>query len=569
MKIRINLSLRLAIAFLLVVLISICFVGYFSYRNASDNLRNSLGEKLASIAQTAVLNIDSTKHASLQPGDEESEDYQALVAYLRQVQDANELTYIYSFVRSENKDKALFVLDADPEEPAAIGDEYELEEAIEKAFQGEATYNDELISDEWGTFLSAFAPIKNEAGQVIGVLGVDISAEQVLLLQKDLAKRIYLAVLPALLIALILSFIMARSIIRPVGSLSILLNEMAERGGDLTQRLNADRRDELGDLSKATNKMLGAIQTMIVDIKGVIENLRINASQLAVSTKETQEIAEQISAAYHQVASGAESQAVSTELVNQKAGEIQRQLKQVTAAFEQVNGKSQSTENITKDGLQALDKVGRQMSQMSQSVQSTMEIVRNLTSNSAQIGETIQAVNDIAEQTNLLALNAAIEAARAGEAGRGFAVVAEEVRKLADQSKESVASISALLEQIRNEMERLSVIMEDNARLASSGESLSTLIEGAFRKIASSIYETTESISRGGSVVYIAGTLGEDISREIHNVSSVAQNNVAFIQEVTASSSEESTALERIADAAERLNQIAEELERLVNRFNV
>jgi len=569
MKFRMNLGYRLALAFLIVVLISTCLVGFFSYRTATENLRASLGERLTSIAQTTVLSIDVEKHASLKPGDEESEDYQTLLDYLRQVQEANELTYIYTFIMSENKDKALFVLDADSEEPASIGEEYEMEDSIYKAFQGQASYNKELVSDEWGTFLSAFAPIQNEKGEVVAVLGVDISAEHVLLLQKELARRIYFAVLPAVLLALFLSFYIARSISKPIASLSVILNEMANKGGDLTQRLEVSREDEIGDLGHATNRMLGSIQTMVSEIKTVTEQLRVNATQLAQSTRESQKIAQQITSAYGQVALGAESQAVSTEKVSEKASEITTQLQQLIQAFELVNGKSQHTEKITKDGTQALHKVQQQMSQMAERVSTTMGIVQNLMLNSAQIENTIQSVNDIAEQTNLLALNAAIEAARAGESGRGFAVVAEEVRKLADQSKESVTNISGLLDLIKKEIDRLSEIMKENSSLASSGEALSGLINEAFTKIASSIKETGESINMGSSVVYNAGALGEDISKEINNVSSVAQNNVAFIEEVSASSSEESVAMNKISEAAESLDRIAEDLELMVNRFKV
>jgi hypothetical protein len=105
-------------------------VGFLSYKNASDKLREDMGRRLVAIAQTASLQIDAAIHAGLKPGDEGTEEYEILVEKLRKVQETNNLKYIYTFVLSPDKTKPVFVLDADPEEPAGIGEEYGMEDSI-------------------------------------------------------------------------------------------------------------------------------------------------------------------------------------------------------------------------------------------------------------------------------------------------------------------------------------------------------------------------------------------------------------------------------------------------------
>lgn len=569
MNFRISLRLRLIICFLVLVIISSCSVGLLAYRNASAKLREDMGQRLLAIAKTAALQIDTVKHKGLTPGDEGTDEYESLTSTIRKVQETNNLEFIYTFILSSDGSKPVFVLDADPDEPAGIGDEYLMEESIQEAFNGKPTYNKELSTDQWGTFLSAFAPIYDDNMNVIGVLGVDISAEDVLIAEKHLKNLIYKAVFPGLAMALLLSLLVAGGISRPLVHLSNLLNNMAQHGGDLTQRLSADRQDELGDLGRATNKMLASIQLMVGDIKKTVEKLRLNARRLEESTRECREISGQISLAYGQVAEGAERQAVSTETVNTKAIEIKKQLSDVIGAFQGVDTKSHITQQVANEGIEALDKVKDQMSRMKDKVNDTLVVVSELAKESQEIGTVIQKVSEIAEQTNLLALNAAIEAARAGDAGKGFAVVAEEVRKLADQARGAVDIIAGQLGNIKAETDKLTKVMGENAELANSGESLSRLINDAFLKVSESIEETASGISQGGGVVYRASTLGEEISREIVNVSNIAQANVAFIEEVSASSQEEAQSMDRIAEAAEHLNCIAGELDNLVNMFKI
>jgi methyl-accepting chemotaxis protein len=217
-------------------------MGFFIYRMTTQNLIESLGEKEIAVAKSASLQIDPVKHLNLKPGDEKSKDYQDMIKYLRQVQEINDLTYIYTFVLNEDKSKVLYVLDADPEKPYKIGDEYgDLMDSISNTFNGTASHDKDLVKDEDGIFLSGYAPIYDAKHNVIAILGVDISAEKVLTKQNELLRQMAFSLLPGILIALLISIVFSRRTSRSLSTLNGVIANMASRSGDLTQRITVKR----------------------------------------------------------------------------------------------------------------------------------------------------------------------------------------------------------------------------------------------------------------------------------------------------------------------------------------
>lgn len=564
-----SLRFRLVGLFLLVLLMASVGVGYFSYQTSTKNLRNSLGERLLAITQTAVIQDNLADHIHLKPGDENSEEYLSLVNYLREIKDKNNLTYLYTFSQSADKSKVFFVLDSDEENPAKIGEEYELDEDIETAFNGTPIYSKEFYTDEWGTFLSAFTPIYGDDGEVIAILGADISADNVLDLESDLRKQIALAILPVFILTIILSLFMANRIINPLLRLTQLFGEMAEQGGDLTQRTDANRKDEIGKLSASANKIIETIQQMVIDIKASVLELKRGSKAITTSAKQSNSISQQMALAYSQVAAGAEAQAASTEQVNKKAVSINTHLTHLAQSFLSLTEQAQQSQKMTRRGIEDLGSVTNQIYTMSQRIKETMNLVDHLEGNTKKIEEMSMIIHQISDQTNLLALNAAIEAARAGEAGRGFAVVADEVRKLAEQSRDSVSDVNEALLQIKNDTVKLAAEMESNCKIAESGETLAREINQSFEEILLSVSDIGKITEEAQEIVTFSSALGLEISQETEKISQVAQNNAAFTEEVTASAQEQAGSAEIVSSAANDVENTALELERMVELFKV
>lgn len=569
MQIKNSLQFRFIMAFLIVSVVAYASVGFFIYQTASQNYRDSLGEKLIGIAKTAVLQLDISTHMLLKPGDEVTNDYQKMTNFLKQIQKENDLTYIYTFILGEKEDKVLFVLDADSEEPCAIGEEFQKEDEIAQAFSGQASFNKEFTTDEWGTYISGYAPMYDENGNVVAVLGIDYSAKKVLEQERQLLTKILLSSVPGILLSLFLSILLSGGISRPISSLSKIMEDMSSRSGDLTQRLETTSNDELGVLSKATNKMLSSIHEMIKDIDETIKNLNNSAGIVANSAHESHFISEQMTNWYSQMAQGAENQANSTKKVNEKMNDIKKHLKSLDSSFIEITQRMQEADGVIFEGKDEINRINNQIYQMSERIEDTINIVKNLAVHSHRIKNIITIINQIAEQTNLLALNAAIEAARAGEAGRGFAVVAEEVRKLADEAQSSVINISEVLTIINNEINQLTQVMKSNYKLAQSGEDIASNVNKSFNNISQAINLVSDSISEGGKTIGQTSILGEEIFEEINNVNEIAQNNAAFVEEIMASSEEQGASIEKLADSAQELEKIASHLDQMINKFKI
>ena len=265
--------------------------------------------------------------------------------------------------------------------------------------------------------------------------------------------------------------------------------------GDLTESVESeftDRKDEIGQLSKALNAMVKRLQEIVGEILAGAEGIA-KASQ-------------QMSATSQQLSQGANEQASSVE-------EVSSSMEQMVANIQQNTDNSQQTEKIAlvaKEGIQS----------GSQATNTAVEAMKS-------IAERIRIINDIAFQTNILALNAAVEAARAGEHGRGFAVVAAEVRKLAERSKIAADEI--------DEMSRSGVSISEQA-----GKELEILVP-EIEKTAQLVQEIAAS-----SLEQNSGA--DQVNQALQQLNNVTQQNAAASEQLASSSQELASQAEQLKD---------------------
>ena len=166
-------------------------------------------EHAGSSAKIAAQRIDGDLLEQLQAGDEGSADYEEILSRLQEFLCAgDEIKYIYTM--RMNGDTLEFIVDADTEEEgAAIGEAYEIYDEIAEAFDGNVTVDSEMTSDEWGDFYSAFAPVHNSAGDIVGIVGVDCSATEIRIQQSALIRKFMLIELAGLAIAVVLSLVIS------------------------------------------------------------------------------------------------------------------------------------------------------------------------------------------------------------------------------------------------------------------------------------------------------------------------------------------------------------------------
>ncbi|MDC2867935.1 methyl-accepting chemotaxis protein, partial [Bacillus sp. BP-3] len=251
----------------------------------------------------------------------------------------------------------------------------------------------------------------------------------------------------ALIIGGVIIYFITLSITKPLKQLVVSSHKISE--GDLTEIIEIRSNDEIGQLGKGFNKMVGSLRELISRINSSAGHVAAASEELTASVRQASEATEQITMAIDQVSSGAVTQTKGVEQGAILLQEVTEGIQSVADTSSVIATSSAYTRQKAENGDQLVEQTVSQMQSIHQSVAESDQIIKLLDNKSKQIGDILEVIQNIADQTNLLALNAAIEAARAGEHGRGFAIVAEEVRKLAEQSSSSSNEIGKLITEIQ------------------------------------------------------------------------------------------------------------------------
>jgi methyl-accepting chemotaxis protein len=230
---------------------------------------------------------------------------------------------------------------------------------------------------------------------------------------------------------------------------------------------------------------------------------------------------------------------------------------------------SDEAQKVTGDGEQSIKEVIRQMNSINLTIEESAQIFEEFRNKSKEIGQIVDAITAIAEQTNLLSLNAAIEAARAGEHGKGFAVVAEEVRKLAEQSSHSASRISAIISSIQAQSEKMTASMGKSIDEIQAGIKITGGAGEAFKNISDAIGRVDRQINEICSEVELINAAIMDIKKAGDSIVEISRTSASRTQDVASSVEELSAGIEEVLSTTNILNNLASELQKLVDGFKL
>ncbi len=336
-----------------------------------------------------------------------------------------------------------------------------------------------------------------------------------------------------------ISLIISQSILKCLERISYIMGKVSS--GILTEKLELDINDELGDVGKT-------IDLMITNLSELITSLRGSATQVG-------EASNNISASSEQLAAGSEEQQAQLSEVATTMEEMSAMILESSNNAGETLANAQKTDEIAESGRESVLKTVTGFKAVAKTVETASAKIQEQNDRSEEIGNVIQVIDDIADQTNLLALNANIEAARAGDAGRGFAVVADEVRKLAERTVAATAEIGKMVESIQRDIQEAVGSMEGIQEQSHNGLTLVTEAEKSLNSIADAMKVSVKAVEQIATATNEQSAGAEVISKNVEGVSTVAK--------------ESATSAQALATSAEQLNQEVNGLNELVAQFEV
>ncbi len=516
-----------------VVFLSAAVVSGVVFINALSALDTEVKTTIGKQAEMAAALVNTEAMKNLDSADDKGNaDYNTVSSPFVAMSKANQdIKFIYT--TKEQGGKYYFLVDAkyvkpgETDDTSGVMDVYEdYSPAFTEAYKTQApTVESKPYTDQWGTFLSGYAPIRDASGQFIGVLGLDIDVKTYQARLASVQNALFLGLGLALLAATA-SGVFAYRLRK-----AALLTEARHKAQEdelralEDQRLQGERERERqaeADKKAALAQMADAFDAQVrTTLKSVVdgaERLKTNSASFSGLALTTRERADQVARISQDAAQNAAAVAAAAE--------------ELTASIREIHNQTRASEAVVRDAANKSTE--------------TRQIVEKLATSSTRVGDITRVITDIAGQINLLALNATIESARAGDAGKGFAVVASEVKNLSNQVSKAADEISVQIGDMQGATQESVSAIEDILHI--------------IQAISDSTGVITEAVTQQSEVT-------AEIAQKITLTASGAQDIAQTIGTVQSSADETGTRATDVQDASQNLTHASLDLQTRVDAF--
>ena len=578
-KLRTSSIKRTAIVWCIIVLAVIgTILGLIIVNNYQDSLKLKEGEKILSVLETVSASIDGDKYESLVENlNDEDPYYEELRQYLIKVKNTTGLRFLFTESYLKDGKTTAYIVDGNEtnkEDFSPIGtsvntenETIDTEETIKALTEGVGGYTDFYETEEWGTLFSAFAPIYNSEGKIVGIVGADAPANDV----KSMIDSITFTVVSVIFLgfAAITTLIAAliSGILRPIIKIKDYALEISNGNLSVNVENSTKSNNEISEIYSAFSVMIKNTASIINSIKDSVSKLLNFNSQLLENADASSSAAQDVSANIVEAANSASSQ---EKILDEAVGNMDKIKEKLDTAVEKLKAIYKDMKLEQEASLTRKDEISKfeeSISLLSDIARTTDENLNRLLAEIKNIYIFTQTMNDIAEQTNLLALNAGIEAARAGDSGRGFAVVAREIQKLSQGTKESAQNINEIANSIDSKANETIANMNLTINTVDEGVNLSKSMQDYLKYVTGNAEDNVNNISKiSEEYAMIQDELDKAMER-FNEINKLIKEFSGKMEVIAATAQEQAAMSEELKASTSILKDVVDVLENKINTF--
>lgn len=370
------------------------------------------------------------------------------------------------------------------------------------------------------------------------------------------------------LIAIIISFIMGRRLMRPLVKVSTIIEDVANGNIEADFSVVKESNDEIGLIIEKMKELTQSLGSIVGKIRNSSDTMSSNSYELNDTSSQTLAANNEISKAVEDVAEGSTGMAASISKINENLLEMSNETKDINASVDEIKNQTvavQDSSKIMNDKIKSMQDSSHKMDEGISAISKRIETVNTTVD---KVSNIVSVIEEISSETNLLSLNASIEAARAGDAGKGFAVVAQEIRVLSDNTNTELEIIkqiiSSLVEECRYCVQASGTIVEDNAK---QKEEIKAVLD-EFGSLDEQIQKTAEKADEIEELVTAMIELNDDITKSSNSLTDVSAANAAATEEMNANIEELNAMMHGVSEMAEHMNNESDGLKEALSFFH-
>lgn len=370
------------------------------------------------------------------------------------------------------------------------------------------------------------------------------------------------------LIAIIISFIMGRRLMRPLVKVSTIIEDVANGNIEADFSVVKESNDEIGLIIEKMKELTQSLGSIVGKIRNSSDTMSSNSYELNDTSSQTLAANNEISKAVEDVAEGSTGMAASISKINENLLEMSNETKDINASVDEIKNQTvavQDSSKIMNDKIKSMQDSSHKMDEGISAISKRIETVNTTVD---KVSNIVSVIEEISSETNLLSLNASIEAARAGDAGKGFAVVAQEIRVLSDNTNTELENIkqiiSSLVEECRYCVQASGTIVEDNAK---QKEEIKAVLN-EFGSLDEQIQKTAEKADEIEELVTAMIELNDDITKSSNSLTDVSAANAAATEEMNANIEELNAMMHGVSEMAEHMNNESDGLKEALSFFH-